>query len=389
MFGTYPGADGATSGPISTGKVVPLSHTPDQLLADIDHDAPGARQAVDGGKNDRYNLLPGAIQGGVDEAMSQYHQSDIPNYWAYAQHFTLADHIFSTILGPSFPNHLVTIAAQSANIDANVHNAIPNTWGCDSGPAATVDTVGSQGVHHAVAPCFDIPTMATLFQKNNISWKYYAPPYGQSGYIWSTFDAIKPVREGPLWAQHVVPTASFIDDVRNGTLPQVSWLVTNAPQSEHPPASECVGENWTVRQINALMQSPLWNSSVVFLTWDDFGGFYDHVPPPKFDRLGLGPRVPFLIISPYVHPGAIYHQEGDFSSVLHFIEERYNLGSLTHHDATANDLMNAFDFTQTPLPPLVLSTTYMCRAAIVWVHRPCASGGHAGTESAPRRTALS
>jgi phospholipase C len=136
----------------------------------------------------------------------------------------------------------------------------------------------------------------------------------------------------------------------------VSWVVTSEEESEHPPESVCVGENWTVMQLNAVMQGPDWNSTVVFLTWDDFGGFYDHVPPPVADRYGFGPRVPFLIISPWAKPGYISHTTLEFSSVLKFIEKRFDLNSLTQRDSVANDMFDSFDFDQTPLPPLLLAT---------------------------------
>jgi phospholipase C len=131
---------------------------------------------------------------------------------------------------------------------------------------------------------------------------------------------------------------------QNGDLPAVSWLVIGSGRSEHPPASVCVGENWTVEQINAVMQGPDWESTVVFLTWDDFGGFYDHVAPPRVDNFGLGPRVPLLIISPWAHSGYIEHKPLEFSSILKFIEDRFDLDRLTERDEKSNDLFDAFDF---------------------------------------------
>jgi phospholipase C len=189
-----------------------------------------------------------------------------------------------------------------------------------------------------------------------LSWKYYSPGPGQSGYIWSAFNAIYHVRFTELWAEHVVPTSDFVTDAQNGTLPAMSWVVMNSGVSEHPPASVCRGENWTVDQINAVMQGPDWDSTAIFLTWDDFGGFYDHEPPPQVDNFGFGPRVPLLIISPWVKPGYIEHQVLEFSSVLKFVEKRFRLAPLTLRDLQANNLTTAFDFNQTPLPPHVLAT---------------------------------
>ena len=178
----------------------------------------------------------------------------------------------------------------------------------------------------------------------------------KSGYIWSALDAIRHIRLTSLWTQHVVPTEQFVKDAESGKLPAVSWLVTSAGLSEHPPASVCLGENWTVEQLNAVMRGPEWKSTVVFLTWDDFGGFYDHVAPPVADNFGFGPRVPMLVISPWVKRGHISHTTLEFSSVLKFIEERFDLDALTERDEDANDLIDSFDFEQSPLAPLILST---------------------------------
>jgi len=153
-----------------------------------------------------------------------------------------------------------------------------------------------------------------------------------------------------------VPTNQFVQNALNGQLPAVSWLVVDSGLSEHPPASVCVGENWTVEQINAVMQGPDWKSTAVFLTWDDFGGFYDHVPPPAVDNFEFGPRVPFLIISPWARSGFIDHTTLEFSSVLKLIEERLGINPLTDRDAESNDLIDAFDFRQEPIPPLILDT---------------------------------
>ena len=128
----------------------------------------------------------------------------------------------------------------------------------------------------------------------------------------------------------------------------------NAAQSEHPPASVCVGENWTVEQINAIMLGSNWESTAIFLTWDDFGGFYDHVSPPVVDNFGFGPRVPFLVISPWAKPGFIDHTALEFSSVLKFIEERFDLDALTARDQDAADLVDAFDFKHGPRAPVIL-----------------------------------
>jgi phospholipase C len=350
-FGTFPGALGATQGAISTGQMVPLGHTPDMVPRDPGHDFVDAHAGVDGGKMDGFDLQYNANINGDLLAFTQLTQQDIPNYFSYAQYFSLADQMFSSLEGPSLPNHLYTVAAQAGGVINVPH--VHGTWGCDAPSTATVEEVEDDGVVEDVFPCFSFQTLADNLQSAGISWKSYAPSQGQNGYIWSPFDAISQVRNTSLWTTNVVPEAQFVKDAQNGQLPAVSWLISGSA-SEHPPGSVCLGENWTVQQLNALMQGPEWNSTAVFLTWDDYGGFYDHVPPPGLDAFGLGPRVPLLIISPYAKPGYISHTQYEFSSVLKFIEERFSLPSLTARDANANDTTDSFDFTQSPLAALIL-----------------------------------
>jgi phospholipase C len=262
--------------------------------------------------------------------------------------------MFSSLQGPSFPNHLYTVAAQSGSAINNPAGGA-GSWGCDAPSSSAVDVLQDDGSIVDEFPCFDFQTLADSLQNASISWKYYAPGQGQDGYDWSILNAINHIRNTTLWTDHVVPDTQFAIDAQNGQLPAVSWVVTTGNKSDHPPASACQGENWTVAQLNAVMQGPDWNSTAVFLTWDDFGGFYDHVTPPVSDQFGLGPRVPLLIISPYARSGHVSHTQYEFSSVLKFIEERFGLSSLTARDAAANDTLDSFDFSQTPLPPFNLT----------------------------------
>jgi phospholipase C len=351
-FGTFPGADGTTTGVISTGETVQLGRTPDRTPHDIGHSFQNAVKAINSGLMNQFDLIPGGNVGGELLAYTQLTEDDIPNYFAYARYFTLADAMFSSLTGPSFPNHLYTVGAQSGGAINNPRNS-GQKWGCDADDGADVQVMDENGVITREYPCFDFMTLADSLEARRHSWRYYAPPQGQPGYIWSALDAIAHIRLTDLWTQHVVPDTQFEQDARNGDLPAVSWLVTGAA-SEHPPSSSCVGENWTVRQLNAIMQGPLWKSTAVFVTWDDFGGFYDHVPPPVVDNFGFGPRVPLLIISPYARSGYISHTVYEFSSLLKFVEARFQLEPLTARDAVANDLLDSFDFTQRKLAPLIL-----------------------------------
>ena len=354
-FGTFPGADGATSGKISTGRIVQLGHTPDELPYDLGHGWIDAHVAIDDGAMDAFDEVQNGNVKGHLLGYTQMTETDIPNYFAYARTFTLADRMFSSLVGPSFPNHLYIVSAQSGGAINNPNGA----WGCDAESNARVDVMDAGGEITKRFPCFDFDTLADRLQTAGISWKYYAPPRGKPGYGWSSFNAIRHIRMGPLWESNVVLDSSFANDAIAGRLPAVSWLITGAA-SEHPPDSTCLGEGWTVQQINAIMQGPDWNSTAIFLTWDDFGGFYDHVPPPDLDQFGLGPRVPLLIISPYALSGNISHTRYEFSSFLAFVETRFGLTPLTLRDTMANNMLDSFDFDQSPAPPLVL-TPHKCK----------------------------
>ncbi len=362
-FGTFPGADGATTGLISTGQRIQLRRAPDRMTRDIGHDWEDARRAMNNGQMDRFDLVRDGNVKNDFLSMTQSLASDIPNYWSYASHFTLADRMFSSLAGPSFPNHLYTIAGESGGA---INNPNSLRWGCDSDIRTTVEVVEPNGEVARRYPCFDFRTVGDNLEAAGVSWRYYAPSQGQHGYIWSAFDAIRHIRQGPLWQTRVVPFQGFVKDATNGTLPAVSWLIPDFDISEHPTVdafagttmsvSVCEGENWTVQQINAIMRGPNWPTTAIVLTWDDFGGFYDHVAPPRLDHLGLGPRVPLIVISPYAREQTVSHTTYEFASVLQLIENRYKLKALSRREVEANSLLDMFDFSQPAAPPLILPT---------------------------------
>ncbi|HLJ65735.1 MAG TPA: alkaline phosphatase family protein [Chloroflexota bacterium] len=357
VFGTFPGANGSRTFKDPNGRIHPLNHQPISLSRDIDHTYDAAKEAYNNGQMNDFSLIAGAIQNGVDVADSQFYQTDIPNYWSYAQHFALADAFFSTIVGPSFPNHLFTIAAQDANVVGNPGGK-PGSWGCDAPQGTTVPQIDNHGNKSYTFPCFDFASLGDSLDKAHVDWRYYAPPQGASGYSWSTFDAIKHIRYGSDWSSKVVNYTQFASDASNNRLPAVSWLVQPAGVSDHPPHSICDGENWTVSQLNAVMSNAaLWQHTAIVLVWDDFGGFYDHVPPPTGNDnpyIMYGFRVPAVVISPYSRAGYIDHTFYSFPSILKFVESVYGLPALGSLDASANNLSNMLNLNQRPLPPLSL-----------------------------------
>jgi phospholipase C len=392
-FGKFPGANGLSTALDSAGHVVPLAAASDVTFGcDIDHSWQGANEAWDCGQNDKFDLISytkskkgcdtGQPAPYTNHSLTQFSQADIPNYWALAQHFTLGDNMFSSLLGPSFPNHMYTVAAQSGGFTLGagavnnpfVPNGGPNPtggWGCDV-PNQQVQTL-PYGQH--VCPvsdpfgqrssCFSgILTLPEEIEATKtLDWRYYAPGPGQSGYIWSVLDAFPQFRFDPARWQKVVPYAQFASDLYNNGLKAVSWIVLPGNLSEHPPASVCAGENYTVNLVNALESSPYWCSTALFITWDDFGGFFDHESPPNqpnADIYGPGFRVPLLVVSPYARSGFIDSRQFDFTSLLRFAEVTFGLAPLTARDAGAHDIMSAFNFNQ--VTPRLFLTPRTCPA---------------------------
>ena len=355
LFARFPGADGTKYAMVGKRRVK-IGSLPDHLPFDIAHGGNAAPTAVNDGHMNHFYRLAGAKQFGHDYADAAYKKSQIPNYWAYASHFALADHFFSTIMGPSYPNHLVTIGNQSAGAIDNPHGQSIRSWGCDAGTGSTVAVRSSSGKITHPAPCFNFTTLADEANKAGVSWRYYSAPYGTFGYVWAAYDSIKHIRYSKYWAQANIPDTQFISDVSHGKLADITWLTTDLATSDHPPASMCDGENWTVQQINAIMQSKFWKSTAIVLTWDDFGGFYDHVAPPVVNNIGFGPRVPTIVISPYSQPHSINHTTYDFSSLNQFTEDAFHLQHLPMYDPKIPSISGMFDFHQAPMAPYILKT---------------------------------
>src|SRR5918992_238093 len=363
LFGTFPGADGATEGMTCDGKIVPLRRARDDSPGP-NHSFSSALTAVNGG---RMNCFDRIWDGRDLESYVQYERSQIPNYWAYAKRFALADRFFSSAYGPTLVEHLEIVAAQTGRF---VDNEREGNWGsggsgdyCEDraerilsfkqlNPTEEADAyrleeeakVGVLADRYWIErwPCIDIQVLPDLLEDAGVSWKYYMGPAP----FYDVMRMIRHGRFGPMW-KRVVDASAFLPDLRAGNLPQVSWLMPPVPLSDHPGYNGlCPGENWTVHIMNALMRSPEWDHMVIVLTWDDFGGFYDHEPPPHLDLYGLGPRVPTIIISPWARPGFIDHELLEFASVLKLIETVFDLPSLDERDARANDMLGAFDFTQ-------------------------------------------
>lgn len=357
MFNGFPGADTVQSGN-NYGTKVALQPVPLTVKSDVDHSHPGWWADWDNGAMDGFAHTP-APGSNLNYPYPTFPfayvpPSEIAPYWTLAREYTLADRMFQSNSGPSFVAHQYMIAGQSDLADENPNGAADTgVWGCDAPPGTTVKLLGPNGTDlPGVFPCFDYQTMADLLDAQGVSWRYYAPAMGNRGYIWSAYDAVRHIRYGADWSRNVMPSnTQVLTDIPNGILAQVTWVVPDLAYSDHPSGkADGEGPDWVGNVVNAIGESPFWNSTAILIAWDDWGGWYDHVDPPQVDAMGLGFRVPLIVVSPWARHGYISHQQHEFGSFLHFTEEVFHLPSLGTRDATSDDLSDCFDFNRTPQP---------------------------------------
>ena len=312
--------------------VRPFTLAPSQPKAGLNDSSAAMLHAMDGGRMDGFVTAQSNTEVGT-VAMGHYGAPEMGYYWSLAQRFTLFDRFFAATPGGSFPNRLYSVAGQ----DAGYANA----------------GAASAGV--------DVPTIFDELQSSGISWKYYvqgltageiATPTGYQKTMVPLL-AMPRVLGDPAMAARLTDVGQYFSDLESGKLPAVSYVVS-ASSSEQPPQDPSKGEAFVRTLINALMQSAEWSSSAVVVTWDDAGGWYDHVAPPVLagnQRLGL--RVPALLISPYSRAGAVVSNRMDTTSILSFIEQNWNLAPLTARDASAASLGVGLDLAQKPIAPRV------------------------------------
>ncbi|HYL27639.1 MAG TPA: alkaline phosphatase family protein [Candidatus Nitrosotalea sp.] len=373
FFATFPGADGTTTGKTSDGKTVPLQQVDLAEPCDFGHSYSGFLKDYDGGKMDGFDLEGGSKKCPGKAGLKPYQYVDpaqIASYWDIAEQWVLADHLFQTQGSGSFTAHQDLIAGGTAIDPTKSIVDFPShePWGCDA-PAGTLTSVligagvivrSPQGLRYRYDggpfPCFAYATLRDVLDAKSVGWKYYSPPvHGATGAIWNAFDAIAAVRNGPEWNTNVTSNNKiFFDDITHGTLPAVSWLVPDNENSDHPGDHYDTGPSWVADVVNSVGQSPYWRTTAVVVVWDDWGGFYEHVPPPFFDNAGgLGFRVPMLVVSPYARLGSpsggyISHTQYEFGSILRFIEDNFGLGRIGTTDIRATSIGDCFDFSQRP-----------------------------------------
>ncbi|HEY3765998.1 MAG TPA: alkaline phosphatase family protein [Gaiellales bacterium] len=342
-FGLYPGADGTSTGRTMAGRTRRLARLLD-TNKDLRHDRAAMLHDIHFGQMTGFSSMPHP-----NFAYTEARPGQLPAYWAYARHYTLGDHMFSSVAAPSLPNHIFTVAAHDGGMVDD--RGYSGQWGCDA-PASQRVPVYRDGRRSLQYPCFNITSLGQQLSRRLISWRAYGPRLHAQGSGWIGYEAIRGVRKTALWS-HIHPNPQLWKDLARNRLPAVSWVVPPYERSEHPPASVCSGEDWTTSLVDRVMRSPYWSSTLIVVTYDESGGFYDHLAPPRVDNLGYGPRVPLLLIGPWVKPGFIDHHTYDFASIDKLIALRYHLPMLSRREANATPITAALQ-AQTPTPALIL-----------------------------------
>jgi phospholipase C len=370
LFQGFPGADTQSYGYNAQGQKITLQPVGLATDWDILHNAKGFFAACNGtGK------IPGTDcqMNGFDQEKylcedhcpnanppySYVPHSDTVPYFTMAKQYVLGDEMFaSNFDASSFISHQYIIAAQAMR----AVNYPDGQWGCEGGVTDTIATVSPQREIPAklIRACFKDTTLGAELDGAGLSWRFYTSPVGRSGGLWSAYQANYDVYNGPDWSADVVtPQTKFFSDVTDGTLPAVSWVTPTCANSDHAGCDSDTGPSWVASLVNAIGESTYWDSTAIFVFWDDYGGWYDHVPPEMVDYDGLGIRVPLLMISPFAKHGVVSHVHYEHGSILKFIETRWGLAALSASDSRATSPAPfAFDFSQSPRKFAVIPAKY-------------------------------
>ncbi len=386
LFNNYPNANTVQSGLAvaidSTGKpipgatplMVPLQPVGLEDPWDIPHGLKQFITASNKGANDGFSELHGVCyNAGCTPppelnypSYSYVPQEETQPYWQMASQYVLADNNFQSNIDASFVAHQYLIAGWA---DHAVNFPKGFRWGCDSTyKTPWIDIYRQIGGYET--PCFTYGTLASALEAAGYDWRYYTVPEsagGPTGYYWSAFDAINSVRNGPEWVtgsdpKVINPPQQVLTDIASGNVPVgVTWVTPWIDDSDHASSYHADGPAWVASVVNAIgSNTQLWNTSAIFVTWDDWGGWYDHVPPKKLDYDGLGFRVPLLIISPYARQNYVTHVPYEFGSILKFVEQNFGLPPVTPSNCchgkkgsnvrATNPAPNVFNFSGTPRP---------------------------------------
>ena len=367
LFYGYPGAKTATFGYDSNGNKITLQPLGLETNWDIDHSSNSFFAACNGtgsipGTNCRMNGFNNEYAGcghfgepkcpNADPQYSYVPQTETQPYFDMAGQYVLADRMFaSNFDASSFISHQYIISGQAES----AVNYPSSSWGCPGGPQDKISEVGPQRQvpDGSEVVCWDPTTLGDELDKAGVSWGFYAASTNDVGNIWSAYQAINHIYQGgngPDWKNDVItPPSQFLNDVSNGNMRTVSWVTPTWANSDHAGSGSKSGPSWVTSIVNTIGTSKYWNSTAIFILWDDYGGWYDPVAPKYVDYDGLGLRIPMLIISPYAKQGYVSHVPYEHGSILRFIEDQFHLPRLAASDKRAKSpAKDAFNFSQQP-----------------------------------------
>jgi phospholipase C len=368
LFQGYPGADTVSSGMNSGGQTITLQPSSLNNVYVIDHSAYAMFAACNGtGKLPGTDCLmngfnnEGAYGGPQNPEYVYVPHDESKPYFDMAHEWVVADRMFQSQLDESFVAHQYVIAAQAqSSVDLPY-----GYWGCKGGSGDLVGTITQSRIGGpAQEACFDYTTLGDELDKAKLSWRFYAVRYGNdaggNGGTWSAYQAVRHIFYGRDWKRNVVsPNWKFITDVRKGYLANFTWITPECPESDHLECGGGYGPSWVSAIVNSVGESKFWDSTAIFVQWDDWGGFYDHVAPPFEDYDGNGFRVPLLVISPYAKKNYVSHVPYETASVLRFAEDLYGLAQLSAADKRATSpAAGCFDFSQQPRPFVKIKSPY-------------------------------
>jgi len=371
FFATFPGADGTTKATIEAYSPCDIARTQTIALKettlitprDLDHTYVGYATARNGGQMNGFDKID--YGNGVPECTYPYQYTNpdqIEPYWIMAKTYALAEHMFTVQGSSSFTAHQdliaggTVIAPNEALVDLPSCSGSTCIWGCDA-PKGTVTSLITQNDDFQPGkgpfPCLSYATLRDLLDRKHVSWRYYVPPMccNTFGKLMSAFDAIKAVRYGPEWTDgHIsTPQTNIFSDITKQKLQSVSWLIPDENDSDHPGTHFDTGPSWVTSVVNAIGQSSYWKTTAIVIVWDDWGGLYDNLNPPQVGYGGLGFRVPAIVVSAYAKPHHIAQTHYDFGSILKFIEDNWDLGTLGGSDKNAASIGDCFDYSQKPI----------------------------------------
>jgi phospholipase C len=367
LFQFLPGADTQAYGYNSSDQQVPLQAEPLTAPYDVNHVHESFETEYRGGQMNGFNLVyeicnPGSGSQCPPSSVAAYGyvpQSEVQPYYTMAATYTFADEMFQTNQGPSFPAHQYLLSGTSTLRNGSQWRAAENPvepdgehqGGCDALPGTYVTLINPAGDETKEAfPCFKRLSLMSEMHTAHVTWHYYQAGTGAG--LWRAVDAIEPVWKRRIdFARHVTgPPSQVLTDISAGKLASVVWVTPTALASDHAGETDGSGPSWVAAVVDAIGESQYWNSTAIFVVWDDWGGWYDHVTPQILNSYELGFRVPLIVISPYAKLAYVSHVPHEFGSILKFTEETFNLPSMGTTDVRADDLSDCFNFSQPPTP---------------------------------------